>query len=217
MFYNNASGRKIYVPMESVEAYKSASGWSEYASDIVGYNFENGVVVPNTPPNNEIWYTSTDGNAVEPILTHTIGSAVIESFKENIISNNYQDGKGVIVFEDDVTEVGYAAFNGCSKLLTINLSTTVETIGNYTFYNCTNLSQITLSDNITYIGGYAFCGCSNLCEVYCESAIPPTGNNNMFDGNASNRKIYVPMESVEAYKSAEYWKNYADAIVGYDF
>ena len=39
----------------------------------------------------------------------------------------------------------------------------------------------------------------------------------MFDGNASNRKIYVPMESVEAYKSAEYWKNYADAIVGYDF
>ena len=217
VFGGNASGRKIYVPMESVEAYKSASGWNEYADDIVGYDFENGVVVPNTPPNNEIWYTSTDGNAVEPILTHTIGSAVIESFKENIISNNYQDGKGVIVFEDDVTEVGYAAFNGCSKLLTINLSTTVETIGNYTFYNCTNLSQITLSNNITYIGGYAFCGCSNLCEVYCESAIPPTGNNNMFDGNASNRKIYVPMESVEAYKSAEYWKNYADAIVGYDF
>ena len=210
-------GCTIYVPMESVEAYKSAEGWSEYASYIVGYNFENDVVVPNTPPNNEIWYTSTDGNAVEPILTHTIGSTVIESFKENIISNNYQDGKGVIVFEDDVTEVGYAAFNGCSKLLTINLSTTVETIGNYTFYNCTNLSQITLSDNITYIGGYAFCGCSNLCEVYCESAIPPTGNNDMFDGNASNRKIYVPMESVEAYKSASYWSRYADAIEGYNF
>ncbi|MBO7311418.1 MAG: leucine-rich repeat protein [Alistipes sp.] len=217
MFYNDASGPKIYVPMGSVEAYKSAEGWSDYASDIVGYNFENGVVVPKTHPNNEIWYTSTDGNAVEPILTHTIGSAVIESFKENIISNNYQDGKGVIVFEDDVTEVGYAAFNGCSKLLTINLSTTVETIGNYTFYNCTNLSQITLSDNITYIGGYAFCGCSNLCEVYCESAIPPTGNNYMFDGNASNRKIYVPMESVEAYKSASGWSRYADAIEGYNF
>ena len=210
-------GCTIYVPMESVEAYKAASYWSSYADDIVGYNFENGVVVPNTPPNNEIWYTSTDGNAVEPILTHTIGSAVIESFKENIISNNYQDGKGVIVFEDDVTEVGYAAFNGCSKLLTINLSTTVETIGNYTFYNCTNLSHITLPDNITYIGGYAFCGCSNLCEVYCESAIPPTGNNDMFDGNASGRKIYVPMESVEAYKSASYWSDYASSIEGYNF
>ena len=39
MFYDNASGLKIYVPAESVEAYKSASGWSEYADDIVGHDF----------------------------------------------------------------------------------------------------------------------------------------------------------------------------------
>ena len=39
MFYNNASGRKIYVPAASADAYKSAKGWSEYASDIVGYDF----------------------------------------------------------------------------------------------------------------------------------------------------------------------------------
>lgn len=37
MFYNNASGRKIYVPTESVEAYKA--GWSDYASYIEGYDF----------------------------------------------------------------------------------------------------------------------------------------------------------------------------------
>ena len=39
MFYANATGRKIYVPMESVEAYKSAYGWSDYADSIVGYDF----------------------------------------------------------------------------------------------------------------------------------------------------------------------------------
>ena len=39
MFYSNASGRKIYVPMESVEAYKNAEGWSDYADAIEGYNF----------------------------------------------------------------------------------------------------------------------------------------------------------------------------------
>ena len=38
-----------------------------------------------------------------------------------------------------------------------------------------------------------------------------------FDDNAKNRKIYVPRESVEAYKSAGGWKDYASAIVGYDF
>ena len=39
MFYNNASGRKIYVPRASVNAYKSASYWSSYNSYIVGYDF----------------------------------------------------------------------------------------------------------------------------------------------------------------------------------
>ena len=34
VFYNNASGRKIYVPSASVATYKAASGWSTYASDI---------------------------------------------------------------------------------------------------------------------------------------------------------------------------------------
>ena len=39
----------------------------------------------------------------------------------------------------------------------------------------------------------------------------------MFDNNASGRKIYVPTASVDAYKAAKGWKDYADYIVGYDF
>ena len=39
----------------------------------------------------------------------------------------------------------------------------------------------------------------------------------MFDSNASGREIYVPTESVDAYKSATYWNYYASAIVGYNF
>ena len=38
-FNGNAPGRKIYVPRSSVEAYKSATGWSMYAKDIEGYDF----------------------------------------------------------------------------------------------------------------------------------------------------------------------------------
>lgn len=39
-FTNNAPGRKIYVPQSSVEAYKTAPGWSTYADDIVGFVVE---------------------------------------------------------------------------------------------------------------------------------------------------------------------------------
>ena len=39
MFSRNAYGRKIYVPRASVDAYKSASYWSDYSSYIVGYDF----------------------------------------------------------------------------------------------------------------------------------------------------------------------------------
>ena len=40
VFDYNSSSRKIYVPTASVSAYKSAYGWSEYASSIVGYDFD---------------------------------------------------------------------------------------------------------------------------------------------------------------------------------
>ena len=39
MFDRNASGRKIYVPTASVSKYQAYFYWSDYASDIVGYNF----------------------------------------------------------------------------------------------------------------------------------------------------------------------------------
>ena len=63
----------------------------------------------------------------------------------------------------------------------------------------------------------AFEDCVNLHSIYCPANTPPQGSQYMFQHNASDRKIYVPTQSVEAYKSAEYWSDYADDIVGYDF
>ena len=67
------------------------------------------------------------------------------------------------------------------------------------------------------IGSYAFSGCRSLTSVYCKAVTPPAGGNDMFYSIASNGKIYVPTESVEAYKSTTGWSQYAFAIVGYDF
>ena len=40
MFNSNVSGRKFYVPRNSLDAYKSDIFWGNYANDIVGYDFE---------------------------------------------------------------------------------------------------------------------------------------------------------------------------------
>ena len=76
---------------------------------------------------------------------------------------------------------------------------------------------MTIGDSVTSIGDYAFKDCTSLISVYCKATTPPTGGSYMFSNNASGYKIYVPMESVEAYKSALYWDYYASSIVGYNF
>ena len=75
---------------------------------------------------------------------------------------------------------------------------------------------------MTKIGYAAFYYCYNLENVYCKAITPPTVDLEYYNWyafyiNASGRKIYVPKASVEAYKAAEGWNEYADAIVGYNF
>ena len=138
--------------------------------------------------NNKIYYTTSDNTKLFPITGASLYGAIL-------ISNTYKDGQGVLVFDDAVTTIGVEAFAYCSSL-----------------------TSVTIPDSVTMIGDYAFDHCSSLTSVYCKAITPPAlGRAHVFDNNGSGRKIYVPTESVEAYKSAEGWSDYADAIVGYNF
>ena len=316
----------------------------------------------NGVPHNEIWYTSTDGNIVEPSLgaSYDDEASEMKSFGANIVSNTYEDGKGVITFDgdvkyitssafyscetlntitvpeciteitqsafklctsltsfdipDSVTEIGSQAFDNCKALESVTIGKGVKSIGSTAFFMCTSLTSITIPENVTSFGTYpfgkcvnleefrgpyaadngkllicngtlagfapkgmteciipdgvtvindgalaycteltyvslpesvttvesdAFYGCqgltelyfpanvnsigsyafamsTNLQKVYFESVTPPTtvpnswGSWNAFDYTSA--KIYVPAESVDAYKSAEHWSNYADRV-----
>ena len=118
---------------------------------------------------------------------------------------------------DSVTEIGHYAFDYCSSLTSVTIPNSVTTIGAWAFRDCSSLPSVTIPDSVTAIGIYAFYNCNSLTSVYCKAITPPAGGASMFSSNASGRKIYVPMESVEAYKSASRWSIYADSIVGYNF
>ena len=111
-------------------------------------------------------------------------------------------------------KIGISAFEECSKLCDINFPTELETIDNYAFTNCTSLTNITLPERLKSIGSVAFGGCSNLSKITCSATTPPAGSDYMFDGISPNVKIYVPSESLEDYKSAQYWSEYAAHFEG---
>ena len=102
-------------------------------------------------------------------------------------------------------------------LTSYTIPNSVTSIGALAFEYCSSLTSITIPDSVTSIGTRAFEYCSGLTSVYCKPTTPPAGGYDMFDDNASGRKIYVPTASVNAYKSASYWSDYSSYIVGYDF
>lgn len=114
--------------------------------------------VPPTPPTPYvILYTSTDDNIVTPHTTDVFGA--------NIISNTYEDGQGMLVFDKEVTEIGDNAFWGCYTLKTIVIPDTVTTIGSWAFRSCSSLKTIVIPDSVITLRFSAFCDCSSLESV----------------------------------------------------
>ena len=106
--------------------------------------------------------------------------------------------------------IGYEAFYYCTSLTSINIPDSVIDIGNEAFYYCTNLTSITIPSGVIRIGVYAFNNCTNLTSITVNAVTPPELGSDAFYG--STCPIYVPAESVDAYKAASRWSDYASRI-----
>ena len=182
----------------------------------------------------KIYYRTSDDKPI------TQSDGWNSEFDSQILADSYStDNGGCLLVSGNVTVFG-TWFRGNSSLIEVSIPLGIKNISDFTFYKCSSLTSITIPDSVTTIGEGVFCGCSSLTSVtigdsvttigswafyccldlttvYCKATTPPTGGNSMFISNAAGRKIYVPAESIEAYKSAAGWKAYANAIVGYDF
>ena len=121
-----------------------------------------------------------------------------------------------IAIPDSVNYISGQAFYNCRSLTSITIPNSVTIIKHKTFLGCSSLVNITISGSVTEIEYLAFSGC-NFKEVYCKATTPPIGYGAMFGYNSSGCKIYVPASSVDAYKVANGWQDYADTIEPYNF
>ena len=164
--------------------------------------------------NREIRYTSTDGEIVVPDRA--------DAFGVNILSNSYENGQGIITFDEDITSIGNYAFYDCITLTSITIPDSVTEIGNSIFYCCSNLKEFncqfatadkrcliidntlryfapaeiteySVPDNVTKIGDHAFYMCSNLRSVTIPNGVTSIGNE-AFRNCSALTSIDIPEE-----------------------
>jgi hypothetical protein len=74
------------------------------------------------------------------------------------------------------------------------------------------LKNISIPSGINRIGDVSFYGCSGLQSIIVNATTPPElGSAKAFD-NTNDCSILVPSQSLEAYKNAANWSDYASRI-----
>ncbi len=145
------------------------------------------------------------------------GKTVSVTFKDT----NYNSYSGSVVIPStvtysgttySVTSIGDRAFSWCKRQTSVTIPNSVTSIGVKAFSGCSGLTSVTIPNSVTSIGFSAFQSCSALTSVTIQATTPPTlGGTDAFN-NTNNCPIYVPAESVDAYKTATNWSSLASRI-----
>ena len=147
--------------------------------------------------NNTITYTATE--KLPEVISHDRVGVHTDAFNTPIVSHEFVEGVGTIIFKDEVKTIGVAAFrgsegltsvtipssvkaiedfafSGCSSLVAINIPSAVTTIGISAFTDCTKLSSVTMPASVKTIGECAFSFCTSLTSVAIPSSVTTIGD-----------------------------------------
>ena len=139
-----------------------------------------------------------------------------------------------VTIPNGVTTIKDYAFQNCRSLTSVSIPNSVTTMSAYTFYGCSGLTGVTIGSGLTYIPygafqncnglrnvtipsgvtsihDYAFAYCSGLTSITVEATTPPNIGQYSLQ-NTNNCRIYVPAASVDTYKAANGWSQYASRI-----
>ena len=78
------------------------------------------------------------------------------------------------------------------------------------FGGCSGLTSVTIPNSVTSIGYSAFYNCSGLTSIACEATTLPFCDSDRFGGVNKSIPVYVPVNSIEAYKKASEWSTFTN-------
>lgn len=140
------------------------------------------LIAPKYVPQTEIWYISSDEQIIEPDN---------DDFGAKILSNTYENGKGVIKFDDIVTRVGDSAFSYSKRLVRIAVPESVTKIGDSAFSGCEALVKFSIPKNVTELGYGIFSTCTSLEQVIIRDGIQKI-TRTMFSECFKLTSVYIP-------------------------
>ena len=91
----------------------------------------------------------------------------------------------------------------------MTIPNSVTEIGNYAFDGCSSLTDVTIGNSVKTIGRCAFNGSSNLESIISLATTAPSADEYTFTTRTYlNATLYIPIGSLESYKSSTCWKNF---------
>jgi hypothetical protein len=117
-----------------------------------------------------------------------------------------------IVIPSGVTVIPVKCFSDCRILEEVVIQGSVTVLNQQCFQACHMLRSITLPASVTRIYAYVFASCNSLESITILATTPPTLSSANALSSSNNCPIYVPAESVEAYKAANIWSQFASRI-----
>ena len=205
IYYNiNDDGASVSVTLKS-------TGYSDYCRDYSG-----DVIIPETVTHDGVSYSVT-----------AITNAFFYSFELTSVSipnsitkiGHYAFTACInlpeIILPESVTYIGNCAFEDCISLTEIVIPDGVTSMGEDPFFECTHLERVVLGRSLTSIGSFLFSSCTQLKDVTCLAPTPPHSWSTLkfVDPDVyAHTTLHVPPESLEAYKSAVFWKEFSNII-----
>jgi hypothetical protein len=161
----------------------------------LAFSYCRGLTAINVEENNN-YYASVDGVLFNKARTTLIQCPASKT--------------GAYSIPSSVTSIGSSAFYYCSGLTSVTIPSSVTSIGSDAFYDCRGLTgALTIPSSVTSIGSDAFSHCSGLTEIINRAITPQTIDSYVFyNETTSSVKLFVPLQSLDAYKTANVWKDF---------